>query len=116
MNAPPRGDPGLQPERTELAWRRTSLAIGVGSLLALRFLPVLAPDDAVRAVLLAPGLAGLMFASWVWVVARRRSRLWHLALHGTSRAVAPSGMVPAVMTGFVLAAGLAALSVVLFVG
>ncbi|HEU0199380.1 MAG TPA: DUF202 domain-containing protein [Burkholderiaceae bacterium] len=36
MNAQPPRDPGLQSERTALAWNRTSLAIVANGLLALR--------------------------------------------------------------------------------
>lgn len=65
-------DPGLQPERTELAWRRTALAIGVGSLIALRMLPAIAPTPLLQQVLLAPGIFGVAFAVLLWVRARAR--------------------------------------------
>ncbi|SCB99828.1 protein of unknown function [Pseudarthrobacter enclensis] len=41
MPSPPRGhgDPGLQPERTTLAWGRTMLSLVTASALYLRWLP-----------------------------------------------------------------------------
>lgn len=64
-------DPGLQPERTELAWRRTALAIAIGSVISLRIFPLLLPADA-AAWGLAPGVVGIGAACALWVAARRR--------------------------------------------
>lgn len=65
-------DPGLQPERTELAWRRTALAIGVGSLIALRVLPAIAPSPGLQQAWLAPGIVGVAFAMLLWLRSRAR--------------------------------------------
>ena len=74
-------DPGLQPERTELAWRRTTLAVAVGALVALRLLPVVLGPSAIGI-----GLLGLTLATILWVLAHRRARRTQLALtrHATS--------------------------------
>ncbi|MBT2485204.1 MULTISPECIES: DUF202 domain-containing protein [unclassified Microbacterium] len=71
MTAPRPFDPGLQPERTELAWRRTALAIAIGSLLSLRVFPVALPADA-DAWGFVPSVIGLATACVLWFSARRR--------------------------------------------
>jgi uncharacterized membrane protein YidH (DUF202 family) len=66
----PRGgifDPGLQPERTTLAWRRTTLSLAVGSLIALRLLPPI-----LGAWSLVAGITGVVLAAMIWILAGRR--------------------------------------------
>jgi hypothetical protein len=61
-------DPGLQPERTRLAWRRTTLAFAVATLLAGR--------EAVLHGVSPAGLVGLSLCAGAWlaftVTAQRR--------------------------------------------
>lgn len=51
-------DPGLQPERTRLAWRRTSLAIGVVAMLTARIAFRLGPAAALPVAAALAGWAG----------------------------------------------------------
>ncbi len=62
-------DPGLQVERTTLAWIRTSLAFAVVSLLLIR---AGRPETIVAAILLA--LAGVIVAAGLGLVQRARHR------------------------------------------
>ena len=55
-------DPGLQPERTLLAWRRTCLAFGVASLVGMRFTLEQSGLLAVVAGVIGAGLAVLAYA------------------------------------------------------
>ena len=73
-------DPGLQPERTALAWRRTVLSLGLGTLIALRLLP---PVLGVWSF--AAGFAGVLLAGLIWVLATRRARQTRAALMRSSR-------------------------------
>ncbi|MEU2659426.1 DUF202 domain-containing protein [Streptomyces sp. NPDC007325] len=63
-------DPGLQPERTRLAWRRTTLSWTVVAVLAIKLALI---DGATAA-----GLTGLALAALLWIgflaVTHRRIR------------------------------------------
>lgn len=81
-------DPGLQPERTELAWRRTTLSLAVGSLVAMRLLPSVFGS----AIWISPGMFGLVAAGALFVAARRRYRIMNrLLLADAHRPRMPGG-------------------------
>lgn len=105
-------DPGLQPERTELAWRRTALALAVGSLIAVRFLPT-AMSNALWAL---PGLLGVITASsfWIWSRSRAARITELLRVHG-DRAALPGAWAITALAALVMLAGALALVVVLAV-
>lgn len=103
-------DPGLQPERTELAWRRTALALGAGSLVALRLLPVAFGHPAWA----FGGVAGLVIAAVLWLAARRRYRVVNeLLCRDGDHAMLPGAAVIASLAALGLAIGLVSLSVVI---
>lgn len=103
-------DPGLQPERTELAWRRTALAIAIGSLLSLRVFPLALPSR-FEAWGLVPGLVGLVAALVFWLVAReRRSRLSSLLI-GASTQPTGGGWLLAALTSLATGMGIIAMAV-----
>ncbi|MCP2266985.1 DUF202 domain-containing protein [Promicromonospora thailandica] len=109
---------GLQPERTELAWRRTALSMAAFSLVGARLLPALFGD----ARWLLPGAAGAVLAGWLWLASRGR-HLRYPRTSGPSPAPAPPGSPPfgpastgagllALAGGMVVALGLGGLAVV----
>ncbi|WP_329122471.1 DUF202 domain-containing protein [Streptomyces sp. NBC_01353] len=66
--ATPARDPGLQPERTRLAWRRTTLTYTIAAVLAAK--------SVIRDEITAAGVAGAALAVLAWLgflaVAHRR--------------------------------------------
>ena len=93
-----RFDHGRQPERTDLAWQRTVLAVAVGSLVALRLLP---PVLGTWGFVL--GATGLLAAAASWPLARRRSQ--QVAARGTSAPLPGAGLL--LLIAVVTAAGAA---------
>lgn len=57
-------DPGLQPERTQLAWRRTVLAMTAVALLAVRLAVLQGRLGAVLAALALAGWAGFVAVAY----------------------------------------------------
>lgn len=92
-------DPGLQNERTALAWTRTALALLAASAVLARF--ALDRGEAVAAAL---GVVPL--ALWVLVLSARRYRMAQRALHTES--VLPDAVLPFAMTLLTVLIGLAA--------
>ena len=93
-------DPGLQPERTELAWRRTILSIAVGAIVALRILP-----STVGRWSIGAAVTGLALTAALWLLAHRRSSLTKRALLRRDRPL-PGAALLFILT-FVVTAGAA---------
>jgi uncharacterized membrane protein YidH (DUF202 family) len=81
-------DPGLQPERTALAWRRTALALAAGALVAVRLLP-----PVLGLWSLAAALAGTALAGVIWVLAGRRARRTREALRHPAAPLPGAGLL-----------------------
>jgi putative membrane protein len=95
-------DPGLQPERTELSWRRTLLALAVGSLVSVRLLPDVLGDWSIVA-----GIGGVAAAAALWILARRRHRVVGTVFAGRAPASAMPGGALLLAVTLLAAAGAA---------
>lgn len=91
-------DPGLQPERTALAWRRTTLTLAVGAVVSFRLLP---PVLGLWSIAL--GGAGLLLSATVWILAGRRARRVQRALLSSSGPL-PGGGLPLLLTAIATSA------------
>ncbi|MEV0263346.1 DUF202 domain-containing protein [Streptomyces sp. NPDC050617] len=67
-----RRDPGLQPERTRMAWRRTTLSCAVAGVLAVRQALRSGPDPL---AVLAVALIALVFLAFLGAANRRMHTL-----------------------------------------
>lgn len=106
MSAP--FDPGLQPERTALAWRRTALAVMVGSVVGARLLAT-----TMGAGVVVLGALGLAAGVVLLAATAQRARRAGLSLreHGDLSA-GPTGAALALMAATCALAGAVALVLV----
>ncbi|RKT85535.1 Uncharacterized membrane protein YidH, DUF202 family [Saccharopolyspora antimicrobica] len=100
-------DPGLQIERTTLAWLRTTLAFVIGLLVLLRLMG----HVNLLAALICAALALPLGLTIGWL-------LWRRHLDGErrlrERAPLPGGALPAAVTALAVVAGCSGLAFVLF--
>ena len=92
-------DPGLQPERTLLSWRRTCLALAVASLVSVRF-----AAEILGVAAIAFGVVGLVIAAYV--AAGHRYRRAHQAL-STDGELPTDGAALVLMLGALVTIGTA---------
>ena len=94
-------DIGAQPERTALAWRRTALALVVGSVVAAR---LTAPVLGVLGVVIGVLGAGLAAAVW-WSAGRRYALVRRSMDEGRPLPASTGPALAAVAAAFVAARG-----------
>ncbi|MGN8131832.1 DUF202 domain-containing protein [Paenarthrobacter sp. 22069] len=92
----PHGDPGLQPERTALAWGRTMLAMVTASAFFLRWLPTYGAP-----ILVLPVISGGT-ALAIYLTQRRRYRVRSRGLAGESIEADLSAVLWTALAGVVL--------------
>lgn len=105
LHPPVREDPGLQPERTSLAWQRTALSFVAASLLFLRWAAQHGPIVGV--------VVGLAVLAATWIFFHTRTRLRRIGRFFPAPGLEPATTEVAVVTGAVLALAVAALWVTL---
>lgn len=94
----PHGDPGLQPERTALAWGRTMLSLVTASAFFLRWLPTYGPP--ILMLLAVSGSTALA----IYLTQRRRYRARSHGLAGESIEADLSAVLWTAVAGVVLGA------------
>lgn len=102
-------DPGLQPERTALAWRRTGLALGGASLLLAR---VFAETSLPLALMVGGGGVGAAIILMLAVDRRYRTHHRRLTAAPGVRIPLAEGVLPALVAAITVAFGIAAVAAV----